>query len=368
LARSRPEILTPRARVLLPIFLVVLVTLTARSLWCASPVRTHLGGETMGTTWAVTLNAPGLGPDERARARAVIAAALDDVNERMSTWKPDSELSRFNQHASTQPFALSASMLHLLELAQGVSERTGGAFDVTVRPLVGLWGFGAGARLPGHEPAANELEALRERVGYGLVELDPGAGTARKLDPAVECDLSAIAKGFGVDEVARSLLELGHADFLVEVGGEVRAQGQRPGGGPWRLAIEKPDAEGRVVHAVVPLANLAMATSGDYRSFYEVDGQRRSHIVDPRTGRPVSHGLASATVVHPDAVLADAWATALTVLGFDEGAALAEAEGIAAHLISRRPDGSLAVRTTPGFPSLEDPRAPAGEDAPDGEE
>jgi thiamine biosynthesis lipoprotein len=316
----------------------------------------------MGTTWAVTLNAPGLGPEERVRVRTAIEAALDGVNERMSTWEPASELSRFNQHASTEPFTLSAPTLHVLELARRVSKRTGGAFDVTVRPLIAIWGFGAGAGLPGHEPDAEELEALRQRVGYDLVKLDPGAGTARKLDPAVECDLSAIAKGFGVDEVARALLELGHADFLVEVGGEVRAQGERPGGGPWRLAIEKPDPEGRAVHAVVPLANLAMATSGDYRSFYEAGGLRRSHIVDPRTGRPVSHGLASVTVVAPDAVLADAWATALTVLGFDEGALLAEAEGIAAYMISRLPDGSLATHTTPGFPPLESPRALIPED------
>jgi thiamine biosynthesis lipoprotein len=319
----------------------------------------------MGTTWAVTLNAPDLAPEARARARSAVEATLDGVNERMSTWDPASELSRFNRHASTEAFPLSAPTLHVLELALRVSERTGGAFDVTVRPLVAIWGFGAGARLPGYEPDAEELEALRKRVGYRLVELDPEAGAARKLDPAVECDLSAIAKGFGVDEVALALLELGHADFLVEVGGEVRAQGERPGGGPWRLAIEKPDPEGRAVHAVVPLANLAMATSGDYRSFYEAGGQRRSHIVDPRTGRPVTHGLASVTVVSPDAVLADAWATALAVLGFDEGAALAEAEGIAAYLISRLPDGSLATRSTPGFPPLEDPRVLAREDEPD---
>lgn len=365
---QRPELLTPRARVLLPIFLVVLVALTARSLWCASPARTHLAGETMGTTWAATLNAPGLGPEARARARTAIEGALDGVNDRMSTWEPDSELSRFNRHASTEPFALSASTLHVLELGRRVSERTGGAFDVTVRPLVALWGFGAGARLPGNEPAAEELQTRRERVGYRLVELDPDAGTARKLDPAVECDLSAIAKGFGVDEAARALLGLGHANFLLEVGGEVRAQGERPGGGPWRLAIEKPDPDGRAVHAVVPLSNLAMATSGDYRSFYEAGGERRSHIVDPRTGRPVTHGLASVTVVHPDAVLADAWATALAVLGLDAGSALAEAEGISAYLISRRPDGSLATRTTPGFPAVEDPRALARADDLDPEE
>jgi thiamine biosynthesis lipoprotein len=296
------------------------------------------------------------------RARTAIEAALDGVNERMSTWEPASELSRFNQHRSTTPFALSAPTLRVLALARRVSEQTGGAFDITVRPLVAIWGFGAGARLPGYEPDAEELETLRKRVGYDLVKLDADAGTARKLDPAVECDLSAIAKGFAVDEVARALLDLGHADFLVEVGGEMRAQGERPGGGPWRVAIEKPDPEGRAVHAVVPLANQAMATSGDYRSFYEAGGRRRSHIVDPRTGRPVAHGLASVSVVHPETVLADAWATGLTVLGLDAGAALAEAEGIAAYLIARLPDGRLATRTTPGFPPLEGPRALARAD------
>ncbi|MCP3986321.1 MAG: FAD:protein FMN transferase [bacterium] len=338
--------MTPRARRLLPIFLLVLVALTARTLWCQAPGKTLLVGQTMGTSWSVTL----VEPDPRARE--AIQARLDAVNAAMSTWDPDSELSRFNAHASSEPFPLSSETLGVMSLAREVSEATGGAFDVTVRPLVAAWGFGAGARIPGAGPVDEDLVALRARVGFERLVLDPAGGTAQKRHPQLEVDLSAIAKGFGVDEVARALSELGHERFLVEVGGEVRALGERPAGGSWRLAIERPEPDGRAVHAVVELRDLAMATSGDYRSFYEQEGERLTHIVDPRVGRPVSHGLASVSVVHQNAATADAWATALTVLGPDEGPRVAVASGIAAYFIVRTPQGSYETRRAGQFPPV----------------
>ncbi len=352
-ASSRvPELLTPRARALLPFFLLLLIAVSVHQLWCSAPDRVVLSGPTMGTTWSVVLAGAGRDREDLVTARAAIDARLIAVNAGMSTWDPESELSRFNAARHTEPFVFSPDTFGVLALARDVSERSGGAFDVTVRPLVAAWGFGAGARIPGDDPDAAELAALRERVGYRLLELDARAASARKARPDLEADLSAIAKGFGVDEIARALLELGWSDFLVEVGGEVRAHGERPGGGPWNVGIERPDEAGRVVHAVVGLADLSMATSGDYRNYYEEEGERRSHIVDPRTGRPVGHTLASVSVVAEEAVLADAWATALSVLGPEEGPAIAEAEGIGAYFIVRTPEGDFEARATPGFPEV----------------
>jgi thiamine biosynthesis lipoprotein len=363
---ARPEILPRRARILLPIFLVILLVLAVRQLWCLAPARSVLGGSTMGTTWSVVLDAQGRGRADPDAARAAIEERLAFVDRLMSTWNAESELSRFNRHASAEPFRLSPETLGVLAVAQEISGRTHGAFDVTVRPLVAAWGFGAGAWAPGHGPDPAELAAIRERVGYRLLELDPFAGAARKRRPDVECDLSAIAKGFAVDEVARALSDLGWTDFLVEVGGEVRARGNRPQGGPWQVGIERPDSEGRVAQAVVALADLAMATSGDYRSFYEDGGRRLSHIIDPRSGRPVAHTLASVSVVHAEAVRADAWATALAVLGPQEGFLLAEAEGIGAVFLVRAAGGSFEARSTRAFPALHEPRSAPDRSVPAG--
>jgi thiamine biosynthesis lipoprotein len=334
-------------------------------LWYTLPGRVQLSGRTMGTTWSVVLSGEGRTRSDLVRARDTIHERLASVDGLMSTWNPESELSRFNRHATRDPFPLSSQTLEVLRLAREVSDRTGGAFDVTVAPLVAAWGFGAHARVPGAEPDPAELAELRSRVGYRRLTLDLPPGTASKDDPDVLCDLSAIAKGFAVDEVARALEGQGWSDYLVEVGGELRAGGERPGGGPWNVAIERPDDQSvGTIRGVVQLSGRAMATSGDYRNFYEVGGQRRSHIVDPRTGRPVTHRLASVSVVHLDAVRADAWATALAVLGPDEGLALAEAQGLAAYFLvrpaSRAGSERLLARATSTFPALLE-RGPARE-------
>ena len=351
-ADRRAEILPPRARRLLPIFLVLLIALSLRQLVCA-PASTlvTIHGSAMGTSYTVSLHAPGLSPDEHQRAEGAVAERLEGIDRRMSTYAAESELSRFNRHASTRPFPMSTATLEVFRVAREVSERSGGALDVTVRPLVSAWGFGATDRAPGAPPDAAELAELRERVGYELLEIGTDALVKRR--PQVEADLSAVAKGYAVDEVARSLEGLGFEDFLVEVGGEVRARGVRPDGGAWRLAIERPDAEGRVVHVVVPLEDRAMATSGDYRSYYDLDGERVSHILDPRSGRPIRHRLASVSVVHPEAVYADAWATALLVLGAEQGLPLAERFELAAYFILRGPQGDFETRATRHFPAVE---------------
>lgn len=351
--------LTPRARALLPVFLTLLVALAVRQLWCAAPPRSELIGSVMGTYWSVVLASAGRSRNDVESARVVVEAAFAAVDQRMSTWDPESELSRFNRHASSEAFPLSPDTLEVFAIALAVSERSGGAFDATVRPLVAAWGFGANARTSGAEPSPAELASLRTRVGFQLLELSPATGTARKRHPQLECDLSAVAKGYAVDRAAEALTGLGFSDFLVELGGEVRVRGERPGGGPWRVAIEQPDPDIRQMRASIELRDGALATSGDYRSFYERDGVRFSHLLDPRSGRPVQHGLASVSVVHRQAAFADAWATALSVLGTEEGFALAEAEGLGAYFIDSIGSGGFVVRATSGFPSVRTMAIPA---------
>ena len=335
--------------------MLLLVGLTLRRLLAPDPpALIELHGPTMGTTWSVKAVAAPLddaSQPEPNGLRSAIALRLDLVNSLMSTYDPESELSRFNRFASSDPFELSANTLEVFRLAQDISALTGGAFDVTVGPLIAAWGFGAAAA-DSPSPTPAELAALRLRVGYRLLRLSPQTSQISKAHPEVVCDLSAIAKGYAVDQIAETMRDLGYRDFLVEVGGELAARGRRPDGSPWRVAIEQPDALTRSVYAVVALEDQAMATSGDYRNFRESDGVRLSHLVDPREGRPVAHRLASVSVVDPSAARADALATALSVLGPVEGHALAEREGIAAYFILRGEDHQTEVLTTTAFQGL----------------
>jgi thiamine biosynthesis lipoprotein len=338
-----------RARILLPLFLGLLLAFAGYRLACApAPPAAEFRGETMGTFYSVKLAVEDLPAEARDAIQAAIQERLDRVNRLMSTYLPDSELSRFNRYAANEPFPVAPETLEVFRIAREVSELSGGAFDVTVGPLVAAWGFGPSERAA-VPPTEEELARLRSRVGFERIEIDAAAGTLTKTRADVVCDLSAIAKGYAVDRVAAALRELGFADFLVEVGGEVRAQGHRPDGAVWRVAIEKPDSDPRGVFEVIALRDMALATSGDYRNYYEVGGRRISHTIDPRTGRPVEHSLASVSVLDSEAVRADALATALDVLGPEAGYSLAEREGLAAYFIVRREDGSFAAFATPAF-------------------
>ncbi|MEZ4268769.1 MAG: FAD:protein FMN transferase [Myxococcota bacterium] len=321
------------------------------------PHETALSGPTMGTSWSVKLVTSGPATEaQEARARAAITTALDAVNASMSTYAPDSELSRFNAAQTTEPVPASAMLLEVLTEAAATTAASGGAFDVTVGPLVRAWGFGADhAATP---PDAAALEALRQRVGADKLVLDPVARTVRKTRPDVYVDLSAIAKGYGVDRVALALDALGFVDYMVEVGGEVRTRGHNRSGVPWQLGVEAPVVGERRVHSVVSLSGRSMATSGDYRNFIERDGQRLSHTIDPRVGRPVAHAAASVTVVADTCMTADALATALNVLGPDEGMALAIARGWAVMMLLHDGDG-FSARRTPAYEALDGPAAPA---------
>jgi len=310
----------------------------------------EFGGPTMGTSFTAKIAGARMSEAGATAARDAVAGALDSVVAKMSTYLPDSELSRFNRHADRTPFALSAETLAVFTVAQRVSQASGGAFDITIAPLVDAWGFGPAKahRVVGDR----EIAMLAASVGWTGIAVDATAGTATKRRANLRADLSGVAKGFAVDQAARALDSLGIADYMIEAGGEVRTRGRNAEGRPWQIAIERPDAMPQRPHFIVPLSGLSMATSGDYRIYFEQDGRRYSHEIDPATGQPVRHGLASVSVVGPECGYADAMATALIVLGPDKGYALAAEQNIAAHFIVREPDGSLRDRPTPAFTAL----------------
>jgi len=320
----------------------------------AEPVaRLHvLTGETMGTTYTVKVVDEGFGEDLLAELPSIVQGELDDVNTKMSHYLEDSELSRLNRWRDETPFPVSGETMTVLEHAREISRLSGGAFDITVAPLVDAWGFGPPGQPP-EPPSAAEVDRLLELVGWEKFELDQVAGTVRKTIPELTLDLSAIAKGYGVDQVAEALDRAGVESYMVEVGGEIRTRGFNDEGAAWRIAIERPDPAGQALHLVVPLSDLSLATSGDYRNFYEIEGRRISHTIDPRTGHPITHHFTSASVVTKECVRADAWATALLVLG-PEGIDLAEDLGLAAFFLERNPEGGFTEHKTTAFDSLFD--------------
>ena len=296
------------------------------------PVQ-ELVGSTMGTTFSIKVVAPPENLD-LPELQQDIQAVLDSINNAMSTYLDESELSRFNASDSLDWIGVSAELCHAVEAAQVVSEFTGGAFDVTVGPLVNLWGFGPGESA--YEPPGNDtLTAAMQDVGYTKLDVDCTMPALRKTSAGVYVDLSAFAKGHAVDEVAGLLDARALRDYLVEIGGEMRMRGTNARSEPWAIAIETPDRSARTVQTVVHLSDAAMATSGDYRNFFEHEGRFYSHTLDPRTGYPVTHNAASVTVVADTAAFADAAATALLVLGPDAGLELAERESIAAYFLLR---------------------------------
>jgi thiamine biosynthesis lipoprotein len=306
----------------------------------AGPEVVHLSGRTMSTTYSVKVVEDDFDDGARDALQTLIDTEIELVDELMSRYREGSEIDRLNRSRSTEAVPVSPELLHVLLRAREVSEQSDGAFDVTVGPLIELWGFDdkrARDRVPG--PA--EIDEALRRIGFRSLEIDRGARTVRKQNPVLDIDLSAIAKGYAVDRIALALDGRGHKDYLVEVGGEVRCAGSSHRGTPWRVAVERPVEGKREVFRIVELSDRALATSGDYRNFYEVDGRRYSHTVDPRSGRPVFHRLASVTVIHDECVAADALATALTVMGPEEGLAFAEERGLHAFFIERREEGSL---------------------------
>lgn len=309
----------------------------------SAPAR--IEGRTMGTTWSVLLDGPR--PAARLEAlRSEVETLLVEINASMSTYDPESELSRFNRLRSTAPVEISKPLAEVMALSLDVSRRSGGTFDVTVGPLVEAWGFGRRGRVE-HLPDDAEVARLLTHVGADQLVL--ADRTLAKRHPEVEVDLSAVAKGDAVDRVSELLLSRGEPSHLVEIGGELRARGRSAQGTPFRVGIEEPEPGQRALRLAVALDNRALASSGNYRNHFTRDGRRFAHTLDPRTGRPVQHPLLAVSVLHDRCAAADAWATALLAAGPEQAWAMATAQELDVLLLVEGPEGAVVQRATPGF-------------------
>jgi thiamine biosynthesis lipoprotein len=333
----------------------VLVPLAIRGEPPAWGQLTHaLQGQSMGTTWSVRC----VGPSElrlEAITRA-IDAALADVVAQMSHWEPGSELSRFNAAPAGHVQRLPPAFATVMDAALRVAAASDGAYDPAAGELVALWGFGPAGLRPRHDEPGftlpGDADIAAARRDWRALCWD--AGTRCLTQPGgLRLDLSAIAKGHAVDRVCDVLADCGLPNHLVEIGGELRGAGLKPDAHPWWVALEPPAPDCGLAPTRIALHGLAIATSGDYRRcFIDTDGRRRPHTLDPRTGRPIEHGIASVSVVHDSAMWADAWSTALTVLGPVAGLDLAVAHGIAAQLVWRDADGRFVEAWTPALQDL----------------
>ena len=293
-------------------------------------------GPTMGTTFTVKIVERGGVRVNGEETQAAIVNLLATLNGQFSTYLPDSEIARFNRYEKTDWFPISKEFALVLEQSLALCRESAGAFDITVGPVVNLWGFGPEKRTA-QPPEEKELTACLAAVGYEKLAVRLSPPAVRKTLPQVSCDCSAIAKGFAVDQVAEALTARGCTDYMVEIGGEVTARGKNARGQSWRIGIERPDTT--KVEKVIRVRNCAMATSGDYRNYFEQDGTRYSHTIDPRTGKPITHRLASVSVLHPSCMMADGLATAIMALGPQEGYALAERLDLSVLLLVREGDG-----------------------------
>ena len=328
-----------------------LLALAALTTACAPPPDPAwaLEGEAFGTRWTARIRGS---ERDAAPVRAAIETELDAVDRSMSNWRDDSELSRLNASDATDPQPISAPLARVIETALRIHDESGGAFDITVGPLLRLFGFGPGGDPARAAPDPAAVEASRSRTGSHLLSLalENGGATLHSQVPGIELDLSGIAKGYAVDRVSAALTDLGFAEHLVEIGGEIRA------GGEWTVGIQHP-AGGIAtrVHRSFPIRGLALATSGGYRDFRPSDDAADrfwTHILDPRTGRPVERRTGSVTVLADSCLEADAWATALYVLGPEEGLELAGERGIAALFLTAAPEGAIREAATPAFTNL----------------
>jgi FAD:protein FMN transferase len=308
--------------------------------------ETLLSGETMGSAWTVKI--AGSLPATAESLQAGVQARFDAVNLALSTWRQDSALNEFNGDDRGAWVNIDAELAEVLAYALELAEESGGAYDVTVAPLVDLWGFGPGPasrRVP--ETAA--IDAARARVGWRKVQVDATKRRARK-DPGIRIDLSSLGKGRGVDRAAEYLDAQGVTNYLIDLSGKLRARGVNPKGGAWRIAVEAPQADATSAAfsfepAIVALRDESVATAGDYRRFFEIDGRHYSHIIDPRTGWPVTHDTVSASAIAPDCMQADALATMYMVMRPDDAIALANRRRVPALLIGRQVSGYRAAHS-----------------------
>lgn len=278
-------------------------------------------------------------PLSELQVKALVDEVLVGINKSMSTYDPQSELSILNSNYQDGWQIISADLYRVLMMSMQLNRQSLGAFDITVGPLVNLWGFGPN-KSQDAMPEEGRIALAMSGIGSDVINLrQRDESYELKLSSPRYMDLSAIAKGYGVDVVGRLLQKQGIERYLVEIGGEIIARGRKPEDKPWRIAIEAPNDDGRRAQLIIPLSNMGIATSGDYRNYFEKDGKRFSHTIDGRTGYPVKHNLASVSVLHESVAMADAWATALTVLGAEVGLKLAENNQVAAYFIVRTESG-----------------------------
>lgn len=316
------------------------------------PTQVEITGRTMGPIQYKVIVAHHPESVSPEQLQEKVQATLDRVNALMSTYIPDSDVSRFNNSDSTDFHPVDPETARVVARAIDISKQTDGAFDITVGPAVDLWNFGPGKK-EFQIPSESEIDAVRKTIGFKKLSVRNEPPALRKSEPGLRIDLSAIAKGYAVDQVARVLDDSGCLKFMVEVGGEVFTRGQRLNGGKWRIAIERPNyAQRREIGSVAEISDLGMATSGDYRNFIEHDGQLYSHTIDPVTCRPVTHSLASACVIAEDCMTADALATAIMVLGAEKGAKVCDQLGVLCLTIDRdKTDKNILIqKSSAGFP------------------
>jgi thiamine biosynthesis lipoprotein len=303
-------------------------------------------GSSMGTTYSVKLFS--LPPEtDSEKLHQEIKEVLGAIDRLMSTHSSSSELSAFNKYRQTDWFSVSPLTLRVVDKGLEMSRRSEGTFDLTVGKLVDIWGFGKGIR-DDKLPSDDSIRRILKEIGYEKIQIDARRLRIRKGDPNIAIDLSAVAKGFAVDEVANRLEENQIVNYLVEVGGEIRVGGSKQNSAPWVIAIEQPIVGKRAIYKTLSIGRNGMATSGDYRNFFTKEGKRYSHVIDPKTGYPITHQTGSVTVIHPSCAMADAWATALLVMGREKGYRMAAKNNLAVLFVYRTENG-FQDQGTPEF-------------------
>jgi FAD:protein FMN transferase len=342
---------TKPSAIRLSLVLVLFTGLCVYRLCPTSPPKNiyWVSGDTMGTTYNVKIANQALSSTEERSLKTLVQEELDQVEALMSTYRPDSEVSRFNAWREEAPFPISEDVYKVLVHAQAISDESKGAFDITVGPAVRRWGFGPDPRIG--PPNPQEIHTLRSQIGYTRLKLSPKRLLVKKHQ-SLEIDLSAIAKGYAVDQVSLQLEKKGYLHHMVEVGGEMRLRGKKAAKSPWRIGIENPNPETNQVLKPLVLTDISVATSGSYRNSYVVGDRSYSHTIDPRTAMPITHRLISATVFHPNCAAADAYATALMVMGESQGLEFAIKYNLAIHLIIEQPKGRRKVVESPAFKML----------------
>ncbi|HWH86448.1 MAG TPA: FAD:protein FMN transferase [Pseudomonas sp.] len=306
----------------------------------------QVGGATMGSTWSVKY-VRHAGFADPAQVRGEVERILGEVDQQMSTYRSDSVIERFNALPADSCQSMAPAVLELVRVGEQLSKQSEGSYDLTIEPLMNLWGFGPQGREE-KVPDTAALAEVMQRVGYQHLRID---GNRLCKDAAVEVDFNSIAAGYAVDTIAARLQSMGIDNYLVEVTGELKAKGKKPDGSAWRIALEEPRDDQQVAERIIAVDGYGVSTSGDYRNYFLQDGRRYSHTFDARSGRPVLHDLASVTVIHPSALMADGLSTLLLILGPQRSQAYAQKHDIAAFFVMRA-DTGFVTRCSQAFERL----------------